>query len=355
MSAQFASGAVGAASRQAWRAARSAPRIVFSQPRARRLVARAGADASEASSSQPSWRIKMLYDGECPLCMREVEMLMKRDQGKGRIAFVDVASPEYDPAQNSGISFEKAMEASQGCGGDDRAAVSLSRRRAAGVAWLTCSHYTSPTCHPALQRIHAIEADGRVITDVEVFRRLYEEVGLGWVYALTKVPAVESLANKVYDVWARYRLPITGRPDLAVVMQQKKMCRADGSGSQAAAQPVQQQRWRVPLTCLFLLALLAVGLASQGAADDPLSLPDTASAPNREIKLGEKLALDELGPLIVAADGSLRRIANWASLTEAERATALRRLGQRNRQRLATLEEQQQFEQQQQLVQQREL
>jgi len=46
----------------------------------------------------------------------------------------------------------------------------------------------------------------------------------------------------VYDVWARYRLPITGRPDLAVVMQQKKMCRADGSGSQAAAQPVQQQR-----------------------------------------------------------------------------------------------------------------
>lgn len=27
-------------------------------------------------------------------------------------------------------------------------------------------------------------------------RRLYEEVGLGWVYALTKVPAVESLANK---------------------------------------------------------------------------------------------------------------------------------------------------------------
>ncbi len=194
----------------------------------RRWCRRAGADASEASSSQPSWRIKMLYDGECPLCMREVEMLMKRvrpsclqaptaticwaqaldswmtggfgllllpllllllpacpslshgappaspcsqqDQGKGRIAFVDVASPEYDPAQNSGISFEKAMEASQGCGGDDRAAVSLSRRRAAGVAWLTCSHYTSPTCHPALQRIHAIEADGRVITDVEVFR-----------------------------------------------------------------------------------------------------------------------------------------------------------------------------------------
>lgn len=51
------------------------------------------------------------------------------------------------------------------------------------------------------------------------------------------------LAPRVYDVWARYRLPITGRPDLAVVMQQKKMCRADASSSsKAATPPAQQQR-----------------------------------------------------------------------------------------------------------------
>lgn len=62
---------------------------------------------------------------------------------------------------------------------------------------------------------------------------------------------------------------------------------------------------------------------------------------------GEKLALDDLGPLIVTADGSLRRIANWQGLTEAERRTALRRLAKRNKQRLATLEEQQQAQAQQ--------
>jgi hypothetical protein len=33
-------------------------------------------------------------------------------------------------------------------------------------------------------------------TDVEVFRRLYEEVGLGWVYAVTKQPWALNLANK---------------------------------------------------------------------------------------------------------------------------------------------------------------
>lgn len=49
----------------------------------------------------------MLYDGDCPLCMREVNMLRRRDAGVGRIAFVDVASPDYDASANAGISFEQ--------------------------------------------------------------------------------------------------------------------------------------------------------------------------------------------------------------------------------------------------------
>ena len=32
-----------------------------------------------------------------------------------------------------------------------------------------------------MERIHAVLPDGRVVKDVEVFRRLYEAVGLGWV------------------------------------------------------------------------------------------------------------------------------------------------------------------------------
>lgn len=70
--------------------------------------------------------------GDCPLCMREVEMLQRRDAGKGRIAFVDVAAPGYDPAQHGGISFEAAME-----------------------------------------RIHAIEADGTILTGAARRRGLF--------------------------------------------------------------------------------------------------------------------------------------------------------------------------------------
>ncbi len=43
--------------------------------------------------------------------------------------------------------------------------------------------------------IHAILPSGKVVTNVEVFRRLYEAVGLGWVYAITKVKPVGVAAN----------------------------------------------------------------------------------------------------------------------------------------------------------------
>ncbi|KAG2432020.1 hypothetical protein HYH02_013090 [Chlamydomonas schloesseri] len=56
---------------------------------------------------------------------------------------------------------------------------------------------------------------------------------------------------------------------------------------------------------------------------------------------GGKITLDELGPAIVAEDGTLRRIANWAQLTERERQVALRRIGQRNQERIAALKQQQ--------------
>jgi predicted DCC family thiol-disulfide oxidoreductase YuxK len=85
----------------------------------------------------------MLYDGDCPLCMREVHFLRGRDAGKGAIDFVDIAAPAYDPAANQGVTFDEAMG-----------------------------------------RIHAIMADGSVVTDVEVFRRLYEVRGpLVWALA----------------------------------------------------------------------------------------------------------------------------------------------------------------------------
>jgi predicted DCC family thiol-disulfide oxidoreductase YuxK len=61
------------------------------------------------------------------------------------------------------------------------------------------------------ERIHGIAADGRIVEGVEVFRRAYSAVGLGWLLAPTRWPLVRPLAEAAYRVFARYRLRLTGR------------------------------------------------------------------------------------------------------------------------------------------------
>ncbi|XP_027367533.1 uncharacterized protein At5g50100, chloroplastic isoform X2 [Abrus precatorius] len=139
-----------------------------------RAISEAAAEPSisnkerEAESTK-DWKIKMLYDGDCPLCMREVNMLRERNKSYGTIKFVDISSDDYSSEENQGLDYETAMG-----------------------------------------RIHAILSDGTVITDVEAFRRLYEQVGLGWVYAITKYEPVGKVADSIYGIWAKYRLQITG-------------------------------------------------------------------------------------------------------------------------------------------------
>ena len=127
------------------------------------------------------WQIKLLFDGECPLCLKEVNYLKKKDAGRGLVAFVDIADPDYDPEDNAGVSFEDAMS-----------------------------------------RIHAVFPDGRVIQNVEVFRQVYQVLGMGWLYAPTRLPIIQSLVDKVYDFWANRRLAVTGRPDLATLVQERQ-------------------------------------------------------------------------------------------------------------------------------------
>ncbi|CAL1406461.1 unnamed protein product [Linum trigynum] len=135
----------------------------------------------ETDTSPENWKIKMLYDGDCPLCMREVDMLRERNKSYGTIKFVDISSDDYSAEDNQGLDYETAMG-----------------------------------------RIHAIMADGTVVTDVEAFRRLYEQVGLGWVYAITKFEPIGKLADAVYAFWAKYRLQVTGRPPLEQVLEARK-------------------------------------------------------------------------------------------------------------------------------------
>ncbi|XP_021911236.1 uncharacterized protein At5g50100, mitochondrial-like, partial [Carica papaya] len=52
------------------------------------------------------WKIKMLYDGDCPLCMHEVNMLRQRNKGYGTIKFVNISSDDYSPEENQALDFK---------------------------------------------------------------------------------------------------------------------------------------------------------------------------------------------------------------------------------------------------------
>ncbi len=144
---------------------------------------------TQALEVTTSWRIKLLYDGECPLCLREVNFLQKRDAGRGLVAFVDIADESYKPKDNGNIDFKTAMG-----------------------------------------RIHAVLPDGTVVKNVEVFRRVYEALGMGWVYAITKLPIVGFVADSLYGIWADWRLKLTGRPDLATIERDRtqRLCNVEG-------------------------------------------------------------------------------------------------------------------------------
>jgi len=75
-------------------------------------------------------------------------------------------------------------------------------------------------------------------------------------------------------------------------------------------------------------------------AVDPDSAKDLPS-----IKLGESIKFDEMGPIILNADGTTRRIDNWDEMTDREREVTWRRISKRNEERRKALLEQQQQQQ----------
>ena len=76
------------------------------------------------------------------------------------------------------------------------------------------------------------------------------------------------------------------------------------------------------------------------STDEVLQLPapgEVGSSQSQSLELGETLALDHLGPIIINKDGTLRRITNWSGLTANEKKHTLRKVSLRNQKRLGVL------------------
>ena len=85
-------------------------------------------------------------------------------------------------------------------------------------------------------RIHALLPDGTIIQNLEVFYRIYQVLGLGWIYAPTRWPLIGPIMNKLYEIWAHWRLPLTGRPNLATLVKQRQDALTSETSSECRCQ-----------------------------------------------------------------------------------------------------------------------
>ena len=69
------------------------------------------------------------------------------------------------------------------------------------------------TMQELMGQIHGVLPDGSLVKGMEVIRRAYDAVGLGWLLAPTNWPVLKSISDAAYAWFARNRLRLTGRTE----------------------------------------------------------------------------------------------------------------------------------------------
>ena len=124
-------------------------------------------------------KLIFLFDGGCPLCLRETNFLKSKDE-LNKIDFVDINNVNYNPILFKDISYAEAMSI-----------------------------------------LHGILENGNIIKGLDVLAYSYELIGLGWVYYPLKIEFLARVLRLFYKYWAKYRLKITGRSNI------EKLCTSE--------------------------------------------------------------------------------------------------------------------------------
>jgi predicted DCC family thiol-disulfide oxidoreductase YuxK len=114
------------------------------------------------------YEIEVFYDGGCPLCAREVNLLRRWDKQQ-RVKFTDIDDPSFAAA-----SYGKAHS-------------------------------------ELMDQMHGRLPDGTWLRGVEVFRRMYAATGWGLLVAVSRLPILSHCLEAGYWLFAKNRLRLTGR------------------------------------------------------------------------------------------------------------------------------------------------
>lgn len=111
-------------------------------------------------------KLRLFYDGFCPLCVAEMNKLKAYDKHKN-LVFEDIQLPDF-------------------------------HERFPNLSWQDLN-----------DRIHGQLPDGRLITGLDVTYLAWKHVGKGWVYAPLRWPIIKWFADGFYKFFARYRYTIS--------------------------------------------------------------------------------------------------------------------------------------------------
>ena len=121
-------------------------------------------------SSTVTDRFEVFFDGQCPLCAREINFLKRLDR-HALMDFTDIAAADFDGPATVGLTYNELMAS-----------------------------------------IHGRLADGSVIEGVEVFRQLYARTALKPLVPITRLPGLNWLLDRSYTLFAWMRFRSRGGP-----------------------------------------------------------------------------------------------------------------------------------------------
>ncbi|RUO35814.1 thiol-disulfide oxidoreductase DCC family protein [Aliidiomarina sanyensis] len=113
-----------------------------------------------------SAQLTIFYDGQCPLCVREMKHLKRLDD-TGTIAFEDILADDFE------------------------------------------ARYPQVSIADANRVLHALNAEGEMLYGLDVTHAAWSLVGRGWLTAPLRWPVIRWVADKAYLYFARNRYRIS--------------------------------------------------------------------------------------------------------------------------------------------------
>ena len=105
-------------------------------------------------------RFEVFFDGGCPLCRREIEMIQRKDHSQ-RLILTDISRPEFDSETHSMKTL--------------------------------------------MSEIHGRRSDGKYVKGVEVFREIYDRLGYSWLVSFSRLPLIRNVLDLGYRIFAKLR------------------------------------------------------------------------------------------------------------------------------------------------------